>query len=119
MYGEESRRIRLTTPPSSIGFGLLRSEGGLAVLAGDAFGFMRAAEKSVDAEVVVQGGPVDAGTGAASFPVAHLFGGGLQECRVPCQRHADDASVREFRGERLVIDGDILNFRARRTHGMQ
>jgi hypothetical protein len=46
--------------------------------AGDAFGFASAAEQAIGAEVIVESGPVDAGAGAASFPVAQLLGGGLQ-----------------------------------------
>lgn len=84
--------------------------------AGDAFGFASAAEQAVDAQVIIEGGPVDAGARAASFPIAELLGRGLEQGRIPGQRHADDASVHELRGERLVIDDDILNLCARRTH---
>src|SRR5687768_3418194 len=71
-------------------------QGGLA-LAGGAAG-----ENALDADVLVQVGPVDAGAPADQPPVGALGRGPVSEARVPRQRRRDRPTITQLELHRLV-----------------
>ena len=73
-------------------------------------------QQALDAQAVVQLGPVNAGAGAARSPMLGLSGRRLHQRWIPRQRHADCASVLEFHHERLGSDTDFFCFRAHEVH---
>ena len=90
------RPSRAPTPPS-----LRASVGATAALAGRA-----ARQQSLDANVFVQIGPVDAEPVSDEPPVAPLVGVGMQEPGEPRERRGNDPPVGESRRQRVGVDLD-------------
>lgn len=71
---------------------------------------MPALQQTLDAQVVVQRGPVDAPACPAGLPVGAFRRAGRDERGIPSQRQTKGATVIQPDGELAVVGADRLNF---------
>ena len=70
----------------------------------NALGRRSSIEETLDADIFIEIGPMNALTLSDRTPVAALPCGSMEEARVPLQRHHDRTAVTELDDKRIVDD---------------
>jgi len=94
---------------TALGFGFSRFQPALQrclCLAGPA-----SRQQALDADVLIQVGPVDSRTLSNEPPVSPLSGSTVAEAREPSETHTDRTAVGEIHGQGVVADAELLGNR--------
>jgi len=73
----------------------------------------RAAQQAFGAEVFIYVGPVDPISAAGDLPMGTLRDRGVQEARIPPERHRDRAPVHQTHGQRILGEPHVCHSFAR------
>lgn len=76
----------------------------------------RASQQSFGAQVLVDIGPMNSVAAASNFPILALRGCGVEQSRIPDERHTDDAAVRAGYADGGVGELDVQHALIRDFH---